>query len=232
MKELNIAGNKVLSYKIDQDDLLPFKLKIHGYEKFDDLLGQDVNYFRTPIDVDNKETGPGYQYELYDATVQASFSDFVTNIINTHLGSDMGVKDIWYLYQPNESWIDNPPHRHLTAEWVAVLYLDVRDGDSIQFFDASGTMGEYFPVFGEILFFPATAEHKPGVSVGNKRLTINAELSRNNIPQDELDMAKNRLSTCNSCDNYNTDTQLCSECHCYIPQKITIMDSTCPILKW
>ena len=236
MKNMQLAGNRVLSHTMSSDELLQFKLRVHGYEKFNELLessrSDSISYFRTPLDVNTPQPGPGYQYDPNDDSIRKAFSDYVCNVINDFFGATLVVKDLWYLYQTNDQWINNPVHLHMTAEWIAVMYLDVNEGDTIQFFDAANNMEEYAPSFGEVLFFPATALHKPGPNAGNKRLTLNAELGRAELSPEEVESIRTRMSVCKGCDKFNATTQKCSECSCYIPMKIANLASSCPIGKW
>lgn len=233
---MNLAGNRVLSHLISPDELIQYKLRVHGYEKFDELmntsLSANVNYFRTPTNITDPQAGPGYQYEPNNDAIRKLFSDYTCNILNNFFNSNLVIKDLWYLYQTNDSWINNPVHTHMTAEWIAVLYLDVSEGDTIQFFDAANNMEDYSPVFGELLFFPSTALHKPGPNTSSKRLTLNAELGRAELPAEEIETIRNRTSICNTCDRLNVQTHICSECSCYIPMKVCKMESVCPIGKW
>lgn len=232
MKELNIAGNRILSYVIGEDELLPLKLRVNGYETFEELIKiKDVNYFRTPVNLTNPDSGPGYQYNPMDSDITKSYSDFIMPLISNYINENLNIIDCWYLYQTDQNWIDNPPHTHLTSDWVSVMYLDVKEGDSIEFYDAANNKEKYFPKFGEILFFPSSTSHKPSPNSGKKRLTINSELSRVRV-DDEENIIRERYDICKSCDNYNAETYACSECSCYVPMKIGLINESCPIGKW
>lgn len=229
MKQLNLAGNIVYFKKIDEDSLLPYKLRVSAYEEFDKIydLSSDTNLFKTPVDFNNPDSGPGYQYVFNSK----EFNNYVQYIINQELESDMKVVESWCLHQTSDSWINNPAHTHMTADWICVMYLDIREGDAIQFFDAAGNMEEYSPDFGEVIFFPSSALHRPKENTGSKRLTLNAELKQEmSIEHGEL--VKNRFEICKGCDLYTVDNQECSECGCYVPMKIGLDDESCPLAKW
>lgn len=179
MNELTIANQTVLSHIIDMDSLLAHKLRVDGYEVFDDYLekSSDANQFKSPSNLDNPETGTGYQYVPRSNETINEFKTYATNLLNTYLDKTLYITDMWYLYQTNDSWIDNPKHTHMTANWVCVTYLDVKENDNIQFYDEDNIMEEYKPSFGEIIFFPGDTYHKPGPNQGRKRLTINLEFT-------------------------------------------------------
>jgi hypothetical protein len=120
----------------------------------------------------------------------------------------------------------------MTADWIAVAYLDVKPGDAIEFYDAGGNKESYEPQFGEILFFPGSALHKPAPNASQKRLTLNMELGRKALSAQEIQTIEHRMSTCNACPNFNKATLICSECSCYIPMKVMRSDQSCPISKW
>ena len=44
--------------------------------------------------------------------------------------------------------------------------------------------------------------------------------------------AQQRLSTCNSCENFIPMISMCSICHCIMPLKAKLADVSCPINKW
>jgi hypothetical protein len=237
MNKLTIANNQVFSYIMGEDELIS-ALKVEGYNVFDKLYNvfkdKEFNSFRTPINLDNPTSGPGYQYEPVDLELISKYKTYICNVVNTELASDFEVKDMWYLHQTDDSWVDNPIHKHLTAEWVAVLYLDVNPGDGIEFYDEAGNNVEtYNPVFGEILFHSGEALHKPAPNISSKRLTINVELGRVTRPDEELETIKSRFAICSSCNSYDTETGMCSEkVEYYSPMKVTIMKEVCPVGKW
>lgn len=47
----------------------------------------------------------------------------------------------------------------------------------------------------------------------------------------EDDIAKDRLKICKSCEHL-TKLNVCSKCYCFIPAKIKIAKSQCPLKKW
>lgn len=178
MNELTLANNRVLSHIIDQDSLLIYKARVEGYELFNDCYAKssENNMFKTPVNFTTPTSGPGYQYVAKSKFLSDEFIPYVTNLINTYLDKNFSVADMWYLYQTNDSWVSNPKHTHMTANWVCVTYLDVKENDCIEFYDGE-TMEEYFPSFGEMLFFLGSTYHKPGANRGSKRLTLNLELT-------------------------------------------------------
>lgn len=229
MKELILAGNKIYSKKIDQHSVFHHKLRVLAYEEFNHLFekSSDINLFKTPVDFNNPESGPGYQYVF----TSKEFNEYVTDLINSELNSNMKVTESWCLMQTNESWVNNPKHVHMTSDWVASMYLDISPGDSIQFFDENGNMEEYEPEFGEIVLFHSTAIHRPKENISEKRLSLNADLKQE-ISESDAEKIKNKFLICKSCDKYFEDSQKCNECNCYIPMKIQFDDSKCPLNKW
>jgi len=233
MRELQIASNRVFSHVIDNDSIFSYQLRVDGYTEFKKLydisLAENKNMFNTPSSFSEPDAGPGYQYNYQCSN---EFKEFVTNLINTELDSQLELKTSWFLHQTNASWIDNPIHMHMTASWVAVLYLDTKEGDAIQFYDAAENMERYEPEFGEILFFPGEALHKPAPNVSAKRLTFNMEFQRPALTQEEIDSIEIRFNICKACDRFNSESSVCSECECFIPMKIGYPAESCPIDKW
>ena len=43
---------------------------------------------------------------------------------------------------------------------------------------------------------------------------------------------KKRFSICESCENMNKVNLCCNICHCYLPIKVKLTFSKCPIKKW
>lgn len=231
MQELQIAGNRVLSFVISDNEIYQYKLRAYAYEEFDRLykISSETNMFRTPVDFNNPSNSPSYQWE---ATNIEFYEEFLLEIVNDFFNSDLEVKDSWFLQQGNDEWVDNPFHMHMTADWVAVTYLDVKPGDSILFKDSAGNIESYEPTFAEVLIFHGSAMHKPAPSVGSRRLTLNMEIGRKHLSEDEQDVIKFRFETCKSCDKFEPNSSNCSECGCFIPMKVGMMDEKCPIGKW
>lgn len=179
--EYNIAGNIVYSIKESVSFELFDDIKRTGnyvFSKYSEIYKKTkFSYFRTPYEMDPKSIGPGYQYETENAKLQKHYSALLTNLCREVTGSEYKVTDLWYLYQPEEPWVNNPPHKHLTADLVASMYVQVEQGDSIIFFDIDSQPEHYFVTSGEILIFHSDVIHKPGETVGGSRLSINAELN-------------------------------------------------------
>lgn len=231
MNELTIANNRVFSHQIDADSIFPYQLRVDGYKLFNELYSKsgENNLFKTPVNFQEPAPGPGYQFVAY---IDAEYKNYICGLINGVQSAELEVKESWYLHQTNDDWINNPVHMHMTADWIAVTYLDVKPGDAIEFYDAGNNVETYEPKFGEILFFPGSALHKPAPNISQKRLTLNMELGRKNISEQEVNTILQRTSICNGCDKLNKLTSICSECSCYIPMKVTRMDASCPINKW
>lgn len=45
-------------------------------------------------------------------------------------------------------------------------------------------------------------------------------------------IAAERMTICESCDEYNPRTTLCSACHCIMPLKTSFANMGCPLKKW
>jgi hypothetical protein len=155
---------------------------IHEYDSsraksLDPFLG--VYLFRTPSDLISPTTGPGYQYLVQQTDEVVRCVTMIKAALATITGgNEYRVSDTWYLLQTNEAWIDNPIHQHLTAEWVACVYINTNPGDSIEFVDEAGVGAELFPVPGTIFVFPATAKHRPMPTTGaDYRISMNMEFA-------------------------------------------------------
>lgn len=46
------------------------------------------------------------------------------------------------------------------------------------------------------------------------------------------ELATERMKVCAECDAYQKLTMQCKLCHCFLPLKAKILDSSCPIDKW
>jgi len=40
------------------------------------------------------------------------------------------------------------------------------------------------------------------------------------------------MDICKECDRYNSKLKFCNECGCFLPPKVLIKESFCPLLKW
>lgn len=235
--ELNLANNKVLKTNIDGELLKKLQSEsITEFGKYTDISKsyipntESAYLFRTPTDLNNPSVGPGYQWIPANTDSIKEFKEFVLNEVVNHLKSEYKISDTWYLLQTNEEWIDNPFHQHLTAHWVCSAYINVTDGDTIEFSDTAGNIESYTPVTGEVLIFPATTEHKPNKTVGDGfRVSLNMEIIAEDLP--ETDLQKTRISICNTCEDY-TALKFCSECKCFMPFKTRLESATCPLNKW
>lgn len=179
--EHNLAGNIIYSLQEVEHFALVEKLLTRGiqvYDKYMEIYQRDnFSYFRTPYSMEPKSSGPGYQYEPEDRELKLEFGSYICNALGTKLNIDFTISDMWYLYQPNEDWIDNPPHEHLTADYSTTMYLEVNEGDHIIFYGTGNSNEKYYPNVGEILFFRGDVIHKPGISSGSRRISVNAELN-------------------------------------------------------
>lgn len=180
--QLNIAGNTVHSIKDSVTFPLFDNLIMTGeyvYSKYMNIYeNTNFSYFRTPYEMNPKSSGPGYQYEPENKKLKNQYESLVYGFLRSIYEEDYEIRDMWFLYQPNESWISNPPHQHLTADKVSVMYLKVSEGDHIIFYDLDNNSENYYPEVGEILLFDANAIHKPGESAGTERLSVNAEFNK------------------------------------------------------
>ena len=41
-----------------------------------------------------------------------------------------------------------------------------------------------------------------------------------------------RMDICKECDSYNSKFKLCNECDSFVPAKVLIKESFCPLSKW
>lgn len=231
MVELLRADNKIFSHQMDVDSIFPYRLRVDGYNLFNDLYSKskENNLFKTPANFLEPSSGPGYQFVAF---LDTDYKEYICNLINSKVDSELEIKESWYLYQTNDAWVNNPVHTHMTADWIAVTYLDVKPGDAIEFHDKNNNVETYEPKFGEILFFPGSTMHKPAPNISQKRLSLNIELGRKIISEQERSITIHRVSTCKGCDKFNEVTSFCTEDNSYIPVKVTQMTSSCPINKW
>ena len=49
---------------------------------------------------------------------------------------------------------------------------------------------------------------------------------------EETEESKERYATCLTCDAFTHETQVCKECGCFMPPKVTVSEATCPLSKW
>ena len=47
-----------------------------------------------------------------------------------------------------------------------------------------------------------------------------------------IQFIKDRFDICDSCEKFNRSTYTCKECGCFMPVKITIPLTSCPLGKW
>jgi hypothetical protein len=47
-----------------------------------------------------------------------------------------------------------------------------------------------------------------------------------------LEQAQERYKHCKSCENFFPDLKICKKCGCFMPLKVTIGKSECPIKIW
>lgn len=45
-------------------------------------------------------------------------------------------------------------------------------------------------------------------------------------------LKEHRYSICLSCKEFNEESKSCKICHCYLPVKVTLRASSCPLKKW
>jgi hypothetical protein len=49
---------------------------------------------------------------------------------------------------------------------------------------------------------------------------------------EETSLSKQRMSICQSCDQYAKVIRVCNECYCFMPLKTRLTSVTCPLGKW
>lgn len=47
-----------------------------------------------------------------------------------------------------------------------------------------------------------------------------------------LEKSQIRMSICQQCDNFNSSTQMCTKCWCFMPMKVKLAPACCPEHKW
>jgi hypothetical protein len=238
LKELNILGNRILEINLEssvieelkKECLACFKNALEVSELYPSE--SNVYLFRTPSSLKNKQTGPGYQFQLNNSKHFDQYAELVQTELFKLFNKKLKINDRWVLLQTNESWIQNDIHQHLTADWVSVCYLSLNENDSIEFCDDGGNSEKYYPTPGTILIFDSSVKHKPNVNSGDlKRISINLELCYEEVEEKDIKMAEERYSTCKQCDRLNA-LNICKECMCFMPFKIKITNAQCPLNKW
>lgn len=58
------------------------------------------------------------------------------------------------------------------------------------------------------------------------------DLLNPNQPRSQEDIAKNRLSICESCEYFIKLTHQCNQCGCIMPLKVKLENATCPKNFW
>ena len=235
--ELNLANNKVFECTIPLelvDKLLPESIEqflkyTEQSEKYPET--SDVYLFRTPSSLKEKNTGPGYQWTVFDTESTDEVKSFILANVTNHFGYDFRIADFWYLLQTNESWINNPTHQHMTADYVVTVYLQLNENDGIEFSDDGANTQVYYPKKGTLLVFSSTVKHRPLPNTGsNYRVSLNMELNKQSNEQ-ETEEQKTRMEVCNTCEELSS-LKMCSQCKCFMPFKTKISSAVCPLNKW
>ena len=182
IKYNDILGTELYTIVDTSNTLLVEELIENGRRVFNKYMGiyesDNFSYFRTPYSMDPKSTGPGYQYEPENRELFLKYEKYLNTVLLDKVEKQYKVSDMWYLYQTDEEWVDNPIHQHLTSDKVAVIYLINNDQDNIIFYDNNKKNSlTYYPKKGEIVVFNSDTFHKPGTTVGTKRLSLNVELN-------------------------------------------------------
>ena len=47
-----------------------------------------------------------------------------------------------------------------------------------------------------------------------------------------MDEIEKKLQICYSCDKFVKSIQLCRACGCFVPAKVRMTNSSCPLLRW
>jgi hypothetical protein len=237
LQELNIVNNKVLKGKIDLD--LALKLAEQAEQAYENAKQRSAGYpetskvylFRTPLSLDNPQSGPGYQYQVPETDEYNQYLTIAKEEVANFLGEEFDAADKWFLLQNNESWIDNPVHQHLTSIWTVVCYVKLNKGDGIEFSDDAGNTEVLYPEVGDFYVFPSSAKHRPIKTTANgNRISLNMEFGKLRNPTLTVP-EQTRMDICNSCDRLNS-MKICKECLCFMPFKVKIPIVSCPIGKW
>jgi hypothetical protein len=61
---------------------------------------------------------------------------------------------------------------------------------------------------------------------------LNPIMSLKTIFTDRLDVSKERLEICGTCEFYVPITTQCNQCGCFMRGKTLLLDAECPIGKW
>ena len=63
-------------------------------------------------------------------------------------------------------------------------------------------------------------------------IDIAKDIITGQIEYSDQEIQDKRLAICEGCDSRNKILNICKECGCYIPFKIKLSESECPINKW
>jgi hypothetical protein len=180
-EKLSIGNNEVLKGSMSSELILNLQKEIEAefssaYE-ISKESDTEIFLFRTPNNLETPGVGPGYQFTPKETDTMVVFRTHLVESILQAKNEMYRINEYWALLQTNEDWIQNPVHQHLTADIVAVVYVSVNDGDSIEFRDADGFSENYVPSEGDLLIFKGDAYHKPNKNTGTKhRISLNLEL--------------------------------------------------------
>lgn len=241
MRKITVADNEI--YEIEIPEQIINDLKEHGMRQFNEYHDHRPMYFRTPLNFNNPETGPGYQFEATKSHALDDIKGILQNTIETLFSKVMVVTDVWYLLQRKESWMYNPPHDHPTSEVLCICYLNIKEGETaIEFYNKAGEFETFYPRKNTVLISTGTVTHRP---VENKseydRFSLNFQFNTDvtiqqvkdaiegdNIPTSE---SERRWNICKSCEHLNS-MNFCNQCACFMPLKTKIPFAVCPIGKW
>lgn len=187
MEKLIIADNDIYIDYIDknyvdtianeaEEQLNRFKFISKDY---DAINNSGIYMFRSPTNLDNPITGPGYQWRNESSDANINAKNQMINIVNSFFNQSFIILDSWFLLQTQESWIDNPFHQHLTSKYQSVVYVKCNENDFVEF--KSPNDDSYIDQLkieeGMFVIFASDVWHRPGKNTGAKnRISFNNEL--------------------------------------------------------
>lgn len=234
VKKITVAGNEIIEVTLPKE--ICNRIYQEAMRQFDEYYNHRPMYFRTPADIKNPAVGPGYQWEANIFEDTDTLRNVVLEAAEDFYAHKFQINEFWYLLQRKEAWIKNPKHQHLTADYMAISYINIKEGESaIEFYNKKGKGEIFYPKNHSIIFSKGDVTHRP---IENKseydRLSLNFSLNKQEFAKAEemsLKESEKRMQICKQCPKLNS-LNFCNECACFMPLKTKMSSATCPIGKW
>jgi hypothetical protein len=73
---------------------------------------------------------------------------------------------------------------------------------------------------------------KPEEEIQDEETRIRRENEENYILKGYFRFAKERYKICMECEAFSKIVKACGECYCFMPAKVIIKSTSCPVGKW